>query len=129
MFRDTLKDEDRGPLLHRLLQWFAIRVNAGEGPLVVRKLCTALVAYFLRPKISWDRCLLHLVCCMHRGDAVGYEQLMSNYGKDSSKVLLGLNESQLLAALWFAVSLVEEVGKTSSASIQTFVVVSPFRQS
>ncbi|KAL8721170.1 MAG: hypothetical protein Q9225_002095 [Loekoesia sp. 1 TL-2023] len=31
---DTLKDEDRGPLLYRLLQWLTIRVNVGEGPLV-----------------------------------------------------------------------------------------------
>ncbi|KAL8836862.1 MAG: hypothetical protein Q9170_002753 [Blastenia crenularia] len=117
---DTLRDEDRGPVLHRLLQWLAVRVRAGEGPLVVRKLCTSLAAYFLRPTITWNRCVLHLVCCLHQGDAVSYEQLMSSHDRDTSGVMQNLGRPQLLTALWFAVTLVEEVGKTSPASIQTY---------
>ncbi|KAL9030625.1 MAG: hypothetical protein Q9196_001281 [Gyalolechia fulgens] len=122
---DTLKDADRGPLLHRLLHWLTRRVNAGEGSLVIRKLCTSLVAYFLRPMVTWNRCLLHLVCCLRQGDAVDYEQLMSSHDQDAAQVIPNLSKAQLLTALWFAVTLVEEVGKTSHASIQTSAVDAP----
>lgn len=119
--RDTLKHADRGPLLHRLLHWLTLRVNAGEGPLVIKKICTSLVAYFLHPTVMWNRCLLHLVCCLHQGDAVDYEQLMSSHDQDATQVIPNLSKGQLLTALWFAVTLVEEVGKTNYASIQTSV--------
>ncbi|KAL9601742.1 MAG: hypothetical protein Q9219_002353 [cf. Caloplaca sp. 3 TL-2023] len=117
---DTLGDEDRRTILHRLLQWLTLRVNAGEGPLVIRKLCTALVAYFLRPTTTWNRCLLHLVCCLHQGVAVGYEELMSSHTEDTTRLIPNLAKPQLLAALCFAVTIVEEVGKISSTSIQTY---------
>ncbi|KAL8734875.1 MAG: hypothetical protein Q9166_001227 [cf. Caloplaca sp. 2 TL-2023] len=116
---DSLKAEDTGPLLHRLLQLLTLRTNAGDGALVTKKLCTALVAYFLRPSVSWDRCLLHLVCCLGEGNAVSYEQLMSSSYTEASQVVQSLEKPQLLTALWFATTLVEEVGKTSSANIRT----------
>lgn len=116
---DTLKDADRGPLLNRLLHWLTLRVNAGEGALVIRKICTSLVAYFLRPLVTWNRCLLHLASCLQHRDVVNYEQLMSSHDQDASQVIPNLSKTQLLASIWFAVTLVEEVGKTNHASIQT----------
>ncbi|KAI4095613.1 MAG: hypothetical protein LQ344_001544 [Seirophora lacunosa] len=115
----TLEEQDTGPLLHRLLHWLTLRVNAQEAPLVTRKLCSSLVAYFLRPTVSWDRCLLHLVCCLNAGDAVNYGQLMSSPDKDVTRVVPNLGKTQLLASIWFALNLVEEVSKTSSTDHRT----------
>ncbi|KAL9008180.1 MAG: hypothetical protein Q9173_006666 [Seirophora scorigena] len=117
--RHTLGERDTEPLLHKILHWLTIRVNAQEAPLVTRKLCSSLVAYFLRPTVSWDRCLLHLVCCLNAGDAVNYGQLMSSPDKDVTRVVPNLGRNQLLASIWFALNLVEEVSKTSSTDLRT----------
>ncbi|KAL8764203.1 MAG: hypothetical protein Q9184_000172 [Pyrenodesmia sp. 2 TL-2023] len=116
---DELEVEDTAPLLHRLLHWITLSVQVEKGPLVVRKLCTSLVAYFLRPTVSWNRCLLHLVCCFNAGEAVSYEQLMSTSDKDAARIVPSLGREQLLASIWFALNLIEEVEMTSPASIQT----------
>lgn len=114
---NTLSAEDAAALLDRLLTWLIRLVVAGEGPLVIRKLCSSLVAYFLRPSISWDECLRHLLCCLVAGGVVNHEDL-PRY--DSSIWLMtALNDLQLKTLLWLSTSLVEEVGKTNSNSDQT----------
>lgn len=89
--------------------------------MVVRKLCASLVAYFLRPTVSWPKCLLQLLSCLNAGGAVAYEHLMSDHAEGAAQILPTLGRSQLLTALWFSVTLIEEVGKTSPTSIQTSV--------
>ncbi|KAL8907382.1 MAG: hypothetical protein Q9207_001432 [Kuettlingeria erythrocarpa] len=116
---DVLEVEDRVPLLHRLLHWITLSVRFEKGPLVIRKLCTSLVAYFLRPTVSWHRCMLHLLYCFNAGDAVTSEQLMSSPDKDAARIVPSLGREQLLASIWFAVNLIEDVGKTNPASLLT----------
>lgn len=114
--RDSLKEAEIGQLLHRLLNWLTLRIKFNEGPLVVKKLCTALVAYFLRSSASWERCLLHLICSLSEGEPVSYELMMSEHYDVASRVVTSLEAPQLLTAIWFATTLVEEVGRTSSES-------------
>ncbi|KAL9047766.1 MAG: hypothetical protein Q9206_006483 [Seirophora lacunosa] len=67
------------------------------------------------------------------GDAVNYGQLMSSPDKDVTRVVPNLGKTQLLASIWFALNLVEEVSKTSSTDHRTYVtadclgdILSPF---
>ncbi|KAL9579114.1 MAG: hypothetical protein Q9203_006837 [Teloschistes exilis] len=118
---DSLKEGDTGPVLTRLLQWLALRIDAGESALVTKKICSALVAYFFRPSVAWDRCLLHVICCLSEGGAVSYDQLTTTSNKDSTLIISSLEKQKLLTALWFATTLIEEVSKTNPFSIKTSV--------
>lgn len=119
---NTLSAEDAAALLQRLLTWLIQLVHAGERPFVIRKLCSALVAYFLKPSTSWKRCLRHLLSCFAAGRVVGPDEL-SRF-PSSHELLIQLNTLQLKTTLWFATALVEEVGKTSSKTSQTYVQAS-----
>ena len=94
-------------------------VDSGEGSLVVRKLCNALVAYYLQPSTSWQHCILHLMMCFAQGQVVPVQEfaLKASFADVPSR----LNESQLLASLWFAVSLAEEGKQTLVISTESYV--------
>ncbi len=110
--------EDAALLLDRLLLWVVRLVNAAEGALVLRKMCASLVTYFLRPSVSWQHCIRHLLCCFRAGSAVA-QQSLSEY-PPTDELVRQLSQLQLLTGLWFCVGLVEEVGKTDDASIETY---------
>lgn len=93
-------------------------VNAAEGALVLRKMCASLVTYFLRPSVSWQHCIRHLLCCFRAGSVVAQQSLSENPPTD--ELVRQLSQLQLLTGLWFCVGLVEEVGKTDDASIETY---------
>lgn len=110
--------EDAALLLDRLLLWVVRLVNAAEGALVLRKMCASLVTYFLRPSVSWQHCIRHLLCCFRAGSPVAQQSLSENPPTD--ELVRQLSQLQLLTSLWFCVGLVEEVGKTDDASIETY---------
>ncbi|KAL9000030.1 MAG: hypothetical protein Q9169_001275 [Polycauliona sp. 2 TL-2023] len=110
---ESLKEGEVEQLLHQLVTWLTLRVKSNETPLVVKKLCTALVAYFLRSSASWQRCLLHLICSLSEEECVNYELMMSQHYELATRVVTSLGAPQLLAAMWFATTLVQEVGRTS----------------
>ena len=114
---NKLSIEDAAALLQRLMTWLVRLVQAGDDQLVIRKLCSSLVAYFLKSSTSWDRCLKHLIWCFSIGSVVDKEGISQ---LPSTVVLLAnLNALQLKTLLWFSTTLVEEVGKMNSNSIQT----------
>jgi hypothetical protein len=115
--RDALSPEEASVLLDRLLLWLVRSVSSMEKPLVVRKICASLVAYFLRPNVSWRHCVRHLICCFGVGDVVPRQNLSRH--PSTAELVTNLDPIQLTTALWFSTSLIEEVGKTNSASIQT----------
>ncbi|KAL8782535.1 MAG: hypothetical protein Q9213_005300 [Squamulea squamosa] len=116
---NSLREDETGPILHRLLEWLISRLKSNERAKVIKKLCAALVAYFLRSPASWARCLLHLICSMSEGKPVNYVDMMSVHYQYATQKVKILDQSQLRTALWFATTLVEEVGKTDSESIRT----------
>ncbi|KAL8657900.1 MAG: hypothetical protein Q9226_001450 [Calogaya cf. arnoldii] len=76
----------------------------------------ALVAYFLQSSDSWERCLLHLICSLSQGEPIDYAVMESQHSDIASRVVISLGPTQLLTAIWFATTLVEDVGRTSSES-------------
>ena len=113
----TLSPEDAGALRQGLLGWLVRLVQARDGPVVIRKVCAALVAHFLKSGTSWDRCLRHLLCCFAAGRVVGEEEARQFH--PTNDIFRKLNILELKTSLWFMITLLEEVGKTSSKASQT----------
>lgn len=101
----------------RLLAWLVRLVSQNEAPLVIRKLCAALVAYFIRPSPGWEHCLRHLICSLYIAQAVSTESL-SSY-PPTEDVYPALSQAQAVTTLWFGSMLVEEVTKSDNNSMQT----------
>ena len=113
----SLSPEDAGALRQRLLTWLVRLVQTGDGPVVIRKVCSALVAQFLKSTTPWDRCLRHLLCCFAAGTVVGVEETRQFH--PTNDTFLKLSILELKTSLWFMTALLEEVGKTSSKASQT----------
>lgn len=114
--RKSLSDDDAEALLQTLIGWLIRRLENGEGALVVRKLCSTLVAYFLQFSIAWNKCVKHLMYCLCSGQAIRYGEL-----DDSPNTMIlvqRLAPEQAVVIFWFASNLVEEVGKTDSNSMK-----------
>lgn len=83
---------------------------------MIRKLCSALVAYFLQFSVSWPNCVKHLICCLYSGKYIPYASLGDQ--PDITGIIRDLSDSKATATFWFAAALVEEVGKTDSSSMK-----------
>jgi hypothetical protein len=115
-YRKSLSDDDAQALLRNLIGWLIRCLQNGEGALVVRKLCSTLVAYFLQFSISWTRCVRHLLYCFRKNEAVPYESL--GEAADTPLLIENLEHDKAIVVFWFAATLVEEVGKTDSSSMK-----------
>ena len=105
-------------LLDRLIEWLIRLVNARDSQLVIRKLCSSLIAYYLRPLGRWKQCIRHLVLSFNQGHVVNSNTLAQD--TKLGQVATKLSQSCLMTILWFTAGLVEEVGKISAASMQTY---------
>ncbi|KAL1873975.1 hypothetical protein VTK73DRAFT_676 [Phialemonium thermophilum] len=110
----NLSDEEARELLQNLVNWVIRCLQDGSGPMVIRKLCSALATYFIHFSQLWPFCVRHLVHCLDLGRSVPVEQVGSAAQMDA--VLGTLSLAKLQAALWFAASFVEDVGKTDMNS-------------
>ena len=82
----------------------------------MRKLCSTLVVYFLQFSDSWTRCVKHLMCCLSDGHATFYSAVEE--AAETSQLIENISDEKATIILWFASSLVEEVGKTDSSSMK-----------
>lgn len=114
--RESLSDDDAKSLLQTLLGWLVQFVQSHEGPLVMRKLCSTLVVYFLQFSASWTRCVKHLLYCLCMGRVVPYDALKE--APETSNLVQNITDKKATIVLWFASNLVEEVGKTDSNSMK-----------
>ncbi|RDL35074.1 ARM repeat-containing protein [Venustampulla echinocandica] len=112
----SLGEEDEKVLLHTLISWMIRCVQNSEGPLVMRKLCSTLVAYFFQFSASWIKCVKHLMYCLCIKEAIPYEALPDTL--DTQALVSDIPNATAMAIFWFASSLVEEVGKTDSNSMK-----------
>ncbi|TAQ84155.1 hypothetical protein B7494_g7529 [Chlorociboria aeruginascens] len=112
----SLSEEDAQEVLQNLISWTIKFVANGEGPLVVRKLCSTLVTYFLQLSDSWKMCVKHLTYCLSVHQVVPPEGLEDNL--DMINLIENLSVGARTIILWFATSLAEEVGKTDSTSLK-----------
>jgi hypothetical protein len=111
-----LNDEDAQALLQTLISWLIQCMATSEGPLVLRKLCSTLVAYFMQFSTSWSRCIKHIMYCICTSQAHPYSSLEE--APDTTILVQNISEDQAVAIFWFAATLVEEVGKTDSNSMK-----------
>ena len=118
LLRDSLSDQDAAMLLNTLIQWLIQLCNSGAPKVVIKKLCSALVSYYLRPSGVWKQCIRHLVLCMNDGEVIPVTSMYQR--PPTSSVVPSLTLNSTLAILWFARSLAEEVGKAYSSSLQTY---------
>ncbi|KAK4227944.1 putative importin [Podospora fimiseda] len=110
----SLSEDDAKGLLESIINWTIQSMQDGAGPIVTRKLCSALVTYFVHFSHLWPNCVHHFIYCLDlgrgtRADAVD-DALASNILVDK------LDRPKLRVAVWFAITLVEEVGKTDMNS-------------
>ena len=83
---------------------------------MLKKLCSALVSYFLRLPSKWQRCIRHLLTSLNHGEVVPVTCL--DQVASTEHLLASLNYSQIIVSLWFSAGLVEEVGKIDSSSMK-----------
>ena len=114
--RKSLSEDDSNSLLETLIATLVQFLSNGEGALVIRKLCSTLVAYFMQFSASWKDCIKHLLYCLYANRAVPYEHMDDNF--DTATAIQSLSSEKAVALLWFAGTLVEEVGKTDSNSMK-----------
>ncbi|KAI8635027.1 armadillo-type protein [Xylariaceae sp. FL1651] len=109
---ERLPDEDALSVLQNLITWLVKSLVDGSGPIVIRKLCSALVAYFIHYSHTWSKCVRHLFLCLGRSAAVPLEEA----GDTSSleQIIQGLDNPKFLAASWFAAALAEETEKVDT---------------
>jgi hypothetical protein len=100
----------------RLISWLVKLVTEDSSPLVIKKLCSTLVVFFIRFPESWPDCVRHLTCCLFAGRAVSAAEALDM--PPSSQLLKTMKPSAKLGALWFAAILVEEVGKVDTKNIK-----------
>jgi hypothetical protein len=91
-------------------------MEISEGALVVRKLCSTLVAYFMKFSASWERCVKHLMYCLCTNEARPYSSLAE--APETAVLVQNLTDAKAVAVFWVAATLVEEVGKTDSNSMK-----------
>ncbi|KAF6822298.1 importin 13 [Colletotrichum plurivorum] len=109
-----LSDSDASELLQNLLGWFVKSLDDGSGSIVIRKLCSALVTFFLCFPARWELCVRHLCCCLAEGGPLAQDDIAANI--NLSTVLETLHQRKLQAALWFSAALVDEVVKVEMNS-------------
>jgi hypothetical protein len=105
-----LGEDDARGLLESIIGWTIQSLVDGAANFVTKKLCSALVTYFVHFSHLWPNCVRHFIYCLDLGRGAPVESLDDALQTD---VLVGkLDRRKLNVAIWFATTLVEEVGKT-----------------
>jgi len=109
-----LSEDDAKGLLENLIGWTLQSLADGAGNFVIKKLCTALVTYFMHFSHLWPNCIRHFIYCLDLGRGAPADSLDDAL---SSEILVGkLDRLKLRVAIWFATTFVEEVGKTDMSA-------------
>lgn len=109
-----LNEQDLLALLDKLLDHFVQMVQRRESNLVLTKICSTLVNFFLISHSPWQRCIRHLMCCLQYGQVLP-EEVQGSASQTSQLVTL-LKDDDLLAILLFAKTLAEDVAKIDHTS-------------
>ncbi|KAF9869360.1 hypothetical protein CkaCkLH20_13171 [Colletotrichum karsti] len=110
----SLSENDASELLQNLVGWFVKSLDDGSGAMVVRKLSSALVTFFLYFPSRWEWCIRHLCCSLSEGVSVPLESIGRTL--DLSSLLQTVHPRKLQAALWFSATLVDEASKVEMNS-------------
>lgn len=115
--RDTLSPDEATSVFGRLLHWYVRLVNAGDATIVTRKLCSSLVAYYLRPSITWRHCVKHVIISLPRG-AVPVDYHSGPLDEAVSAAIANLDGHSMVAILWFTAGIADAVRESSAVDKQ-----------
>lgn len=101
-------------MLGRLVDHYVFLVNGGGQPFVIRKLATSLATIFLKANSPWAYAIWNLAASLANGKYISEEQCQSVDLQNA--VLPAMAERQVMALLYFANILGEEINKWSSES-------------
>ncbi|EFY87485.1 importin 13 [Metarhizium acridum CQMa 102] len=103
----SLSDENAQELLEHLIGWYRHSFENYTGPLVPRKLSSALATFFLHFHQLWPSFVRHLSICLASWQY--YDPLSLQSSVDVGRVLDTLDLNKLKAVLWVVTSIVEDV--------------------
>lgn len=84
--------------------------------MVIRKLCSTLVVYFLQFSATWTLPVKHLVLCLCADQFVPTADVKN--APELQQLVSQLSPQKVSAALWFTTTLAEEVSKTDGNNIK-----------
>jgi hypothetical protein len=94
-----------------LVGHYAVLVNSGERPLVIRKLATTLATIFLKPGAPWTRAIWNVAASLSGSKYVPENQARSVDLLNS--ILPAMSQAQIVALLYFCNVLGEDINKWS----------------
>ncbi|TDZ28210.1 hypothetical protein CTRI78_v012098 [Colletotrichum trifolii] len=110
----SLSVDDISELLQNLVGWLIESLTNGSSAMVIRKLCSALVTFFLYFPKQWELCIRHLCCSLCEGVPASQESVLSPV--NFSGFLGDADPRKLHAAVWFCGTLVDEAAKVEMNS-------------
>ncbi|GAP86497.1 putative ARM repeat-containing protein [Rosellinia necatrix] len=113
---ERLTDDDALSVLQSLITWLVNSLSDGSGPIVVRKLCSALVAYYIHYSHTWSKCIRHLLYSLDRNAAIPIEEARDSVPLE--QIFRELDSQKFLAASWFAAALAEETEKVDTKAVK-----------
>lgn len=122
----SLDSNDASELLQNLVGWFVKSLDDGSGALVIRKLSSALVTFFLHFPTRWESCIRHLCWSLSEGAHLSQERISPT--SDLSGLLQSLHPRKLQAALWFSGTLVDESSKVEMNSAKQYHAPHPLKE-
>ena len=92
-----------------MIGWYLESIARGYGPLVVRKLSSALATFFLHFPHLWGYFVRHLVICFISGQPSGPERI--DMALDLTVLLGRLGLAQIQAVLLVLTNVLEDIAK------------------
>ncbi|KAG7118357.1 Importin beta-like protein like [Verticillium longisporum] len=105
----SLSNIDASELLQNMIRWLHASLTDGSGTMVVRKLTSALVAFFIHFPNLWPDCIRSL--CVSMSSSSPWPVELTAVPPEMSTILWDVDSRKLQTVLWFAGTLVEEAGK------------------
>ncbi|KAL9103509.1 MAG: hypothetical protein Q9163_001465 [Psora crenata] len=113
---DILHDTDAAQTYERVAYWFVQCVQLKDSAIVIRKLCSALVAYYLRPAVTWDRIVMNLTKRLIKAT----DQSGNQSDENIANFLHNLDDVQLRSMLWFVETLVHDLAQVDTSNLQGY---------
>lgn len=116
--RNTLSEDDAQQLLTRLVEIYVRMAENNEKTMVLRKMSSTLVAYFLHKESKWVHCVKTLVASFSQHRFVQDTEIPADF--EVSTILDQLSPSEVNATFLFCSSLVEETLKFDSKTLERY---------
>lgn len=105
----SLDEPHLDSLLTKLLDWFMHCVEGNDSPLVLKKLCSTLVTYFVLSNATWTTAIRHVLCCLQSRRALPMQTLEGF--PPTKDLLLLLRPVQLQLLMIFVTDLAIDAAK------------------